>query len=78
MSSLPGMHERAALHGHLREAGGLLGRADGTTQAGDGGGWGVNIAYNADCMEIMRQYPDKYFDLAVVDPFSVILLQEDT
>lgn len=27
-----------------------------------------NIAYNADCMEIMRQYPDKYFDLAVADP----------
>jgi site-specific DNA-methyltransferase (adenine-specific) len=23
---------------------------------------------NADCMEIMAQYPDKYFDLAVVDP----------
>ena len=25
-------------------------------------------AYNMDCMELMRQYPDKYFDLAVVDP----------
>lgn len=24
--------------------------------------------YNADCMDIMRKYPDKYFDLAVVDP----------
>jgi site-specific DNA-methyltransferase (adenine-specific) len=24
--------------------------------------------YNADCMEIMARYPDKYFDLAVVDP----------
>ena len=23
---------------------------------------------NADCMEVMRQYPDGYFDLAVVDP----------
>ncbi len=23
---------------------------------------------NTDCMEIMAQYPDKYFDLAVVDP----------
>ena len=23
--------------------------------------------YNADCMDIMRQYPDKYFDLAIVD-----------
>lgn len=28
----------------------------------------MNIALNADCMEIMREYPDKYFDLAVVDP----------
>ncbi len=24
--------------------------------------------YHADCMEIMKQYPDKYFDLAIVDP----------
>jgi site-specific DNA-methyltransferase (adenine-specific) len=23
---------------------------------------------NCDCMELMQQYPDKYFDLAVVDP----------
>ena len=22
--------------------------------------------YNADCMDLMRQYPDKYFDLAIV------------
>lgn len=28
----------------------------------------MNIAYNRDCMEAMREYPDKYFDLAVVDP----------
>lgn len=28
----------------------------------------MNVAYNMDCMEGMRQYPDKYFDLAVVDP----------
>lgn len=28
----------------------------------------MNIAYNEDCMEVMRRYPDKYFDLAVVDP----------
>lgn len=27
-----------------------------------------SITYNADCMEIMRQYPDKHFDLAVADP----------
>ena len=25
-------------------------------------------AYNRDCMEAMREFPDKYFDLAVVDP----------
>ena len=24
--------------------------------------------FHADCMEIMAQYPDKYFDLAIVDP----------
>ena len=23
---------------------------------------------NADCMTIMKEYPDKYFDLAIVDP----------
>lgn len=28
----------------------------------------MNIALNADCMEVMRLYPDQYFDLAVVDP----------
>lgn len=28
----------------------------------------ANIAINADCMDVMQQYPDKYFDLAVVDP----------
>ena len=27
-----------------------------------------NVAYNADCMEAMRQMPDNAFDLAVVDP----------
>ena len=24
--------------------------------------------YNCDCMELMAQYPDKYFDLAIADP----------
>lgn len=24
--------------------------------------------YNRDCMEGMKEYPDKYFDLAIVDP----------
>lgn len=28
----------------------------------------INVAYNVDCMEAMKQIPDKYFDLAVVDP----------
>lgn len=28
----------------------------------------MNLAYNMDCMEALRQVPDKYFDLAVVDP----------
>ena len=28
----------------------------------------MNIAINADCMEYMKTIPDKYFDLAVVDP----------
>jgi len=24
--------------------------------------------YNMDCIEGMKQFPDKYFDLAIVDP----------
>ena len=28
----------------------------------------MNVAYNMDCMEYMRDLPDKAFDLAVVDP----------
>lgn len=28
----------------------------------------TNIVHNCDCMELMKQYPDKFFDLAVVDP----------
>ena len=28
----------------------------------------VSLAYNIDCMDLMAQYPNKYFDLAVVDP----------
>lgn len=28
----------------------------------------MNVAYNTDCMEYMKTIPDKYFDLAVVDP----------
>ena len=25
-------------------------------------------AFLGDCLDVMRKYPDKYFDLAVVDP----------
>ncbi len=28
----------------------------------------MNVAYNCDCMEAMRQMPDKAFELAIVDP----------
>lgn len=28
----------------------------------------ISEVFNMDCMEGMKQYPDKYFDLAVVDP----------
>ena len=28
----------------------------------------ISQVFNMDCMEGMKQYPDKYFDLAVVDP----------
>ena len=28
----------------------------------------MNVAYNRDCMEAMKEFPDKFFDLAVVDP----------
>ena len=27
-----------------------------------------SIVYNEDCMELIGRYPDKYFELAVVDP----------
>jgi site-specific DNA-methyltransferase (adenine-specific) len=28
----------------------------------------VSEVFNADCMDIMKQYPDKFFELAIVDP----------
>ena len=28
----------------------------------------MNVAYNMDCMVAMKEFPDKFFDLAVVDP----------
>ncbi len=27
-----------------------------------------NVVYNMDCMKGMKEYPDKYFDFAIVDP----------
>lgn len=24
--------------------------------------------YNADCMELLKEFPDNFFDLAIVDP----------
>lgn len=27
-----------------------------------------NVAYNKDCIEAMRDFPDEYFDLCVADP----------
>lgn len=28
----------------------------------------MNGFYNVDCMDLMKEIPDKYFDLAIVDP----------
>lgn len=28
----------------------------------------ISEVYNCDCMEYMRSVPDKFFDLAIVDP----------
>ena len=28
----------------------------------------LNKLYNMDCMDGMKQFPDKYFELAIVDP----------
>ena len=33
-----------------------------------GGEWMSINLYNTDCMEFMRNVPDKYYDLAIVDP----------
>lgn len=37
----------------------------------------ISEAYNMDCMEYMRGIPDKYFDLAVVDPPYGIKISEN-
>lgn len=28
----------------------------------------TSLTFNRDCMEAMKEFPDKFFDLAVVDP----------
>lgn len=28
----------------------------------------LNTIYNIDCIELMAEYPDNYFDLAICDP----------
>ena len=30
--------------------------------------------HHADCMEVMATFPDKHFDLAIVDKINIILL----
>ena len=30
--------------------------------------FGESHCLNADCMEVMREYPDSFFDLAICDP----------
>lgn len=34
--------------------------------------------YNMDCMEGMKRFPDKYFDLAIVDPPYGINAEQNT
>jgi len=39
----------------------------------------MNELYNMDCMEGMRQFPDKYFELAIVDPpYGIDVIKSDT
>lgn len=35
-----------------------------------------SVVHNMDCMEGMKQYPDKYFDLAIVDKINMIWLMQ--
>lgn len=35
----------------------------------------ISEAYNMDCMEYMKSIPNKFFDLAVVDPTYGIIVQ---
>ncbi len=36
----------------------------------------LSVVFNEDCMEGMKRYPDKYFDLAIVDPPYGIKINE--
>lgn len=37
----------------------------------------ISKAILGDCMDVMRKYPDKYFDLAVVDPpYGGVILKD--
>ena len=39
----------------------------------------LNRLYNMDCMEGMKQFPDKYFELAIVDPpYGIDVIKSDT
>lgn len=39
----------------------------------------MNNLYNMDCMEGMKQFPDKYFALAIVDPpYGIDVIKSDT
>ena len=38
------------------------------SETGQKGGSELNVAYNLDCMEAMKQMPDKAYQLAIVDP----------
>ena len=47
---------------------GLTAAGEGMRPVRDGGRIPMNQYYNMDCMDGMKQFPDKYFDLAIVDP----------
>ena len=34
----------------------------------------ISEVYNMDCIAGMKEYPDKYFDLAIVDKINMFLL----
>lgn len=46
----------------------LTAAGEGMRPVRDGGRIHMNQYYNMDCMDGMKQFPDNYFDLAIVDP----------